>query len=80
MKNVQKSKIESKRILTGARGQSLSQVSVSVFGRLISSAIKFLALVQETTNLLDLLEDIVVGFVHEALNSAAGWTFASLKK
>ncbi len=40
---------------------------------------QFPALVQKTTNLLNLLEDVMVSFVHEALNSAARWTFASLK-
>lgn len=77
--NFQKSKIGSTQILTSARGQALSQVTVSVFGHLIGGAIQFPALVQKTTNILNLLDDIMVSFVHEALNSAARWTFVSLK-
>lgn len=39
---------------------------------------QFLSLVKKLADLLNLVEDLVVGLIQKALNSAARWTFSTL--
>lgn len=60
-----------KHTLTSVDGELLLQVVVGLFGHLVCGAVLGHVLIQEAADLLDLLEQAVVVFIHQTLNPAA---------
>lgn len=66
--------------LTCISGEFFLQVVVRLLGRLVGRAVLGLVLVQEAANLLDLLQQHGVVFIHQTLNPAARRTLGALKE
>lgn len=64
--------------LTRIQSKFLLQVVVSLFGHLVCQAVFGLVLVQEVSDLFDLLQQVDVMFVHQTLNPAPRRTFRTL--
>ncbi len=58
-------------IITTVNGEFLLQVVVGLFGHLVGRTVLGRVLLQEVADLLDLLEQVVVVFIHQTLNPAA---------
>ncbi len=57
--------------LTGINNQFVLQVVEGLFGHVVGVAVPGLVLVQQVADLLDLLQQTVVFFIHQSLNPAA---------
>lgn len=64
--------------LTRIHSKFLLQVVVGLFRHLVCWAEFGLVLVQEVSDLFDLLQQVNVMFVHQTLNPAPRWTFRTL--
>lgn len=65
---------------TRINGEFLPQVAVGLFGHLVSRAVFDLVLIQEAADLLRLLLQPVVVFIHQTLNPAARGAFRALRE
>lgn len=68
------------KTLTSIKDEFFLQVVVGLFGHLVGRAVIGLVVIQEAANLLDLLQQAVVVFVHQTLNPAARRAFGALKE